>query len=34
MKFSMTEQENITFKYRRLLNRGDPMDRFDFIVVY
>jgi len=29
MKFSMTGQTNVTFKYRWLLNRGDHMDRFD-----
>ena len=29
MKFSMTGQENVTFKYRWLLNRGDHVDRFD-----
>ena len=29
MKFSMTGQENVTFKYRWLLNRGDHMGRFD-----
>jgi len=31
MKFSMTGQRNVTFKYRWLLNRGDCMDRFDCI---
>jgi len=28
MKFSMTGQENVTLKYRWLLNRGDHMGRF------
>jgi hypothetical protein len=31
MKFSMSGQENLTFKYRGLLNRGDQMGRFDCI---
>jgi len=29
MKFSITGQEMVTFKYRWLLNRGDHMGRFD-----
>jgi hypothetical protein len=29
MKFSMTGQEKVTFKYRWLLNRGDCIGRFD-----
>ena len=31
MQFSMTGQENVTFKYKRLLNRGDRMGRFDYM---
>jgi len=31
MKFPMTGQERVTFKYRWLLNRGDLMGRFDCI---
>jgi len=30
----MTGQENVTFKYRWLLNRGDCMGRFDCICAY
>jgi hypothetical protein len=33
MKFSMTGREKVTFKYKRLLNRGDRMGRFDLIEV-
>jgi hypothetical protein len=29
MKFSMTGQENATFRYGWQLNRGSHMDRFD-----
>jgi hypothetical protein len=31
MKFYMTGQEKVTFKYSELLNRGDLMGRFDCI---
>ena len=31
MKFSMTGQENVTFKYRCVLYRGDRMGKFDCI---
>ena len=31
MKFSMTSQEKLTFKYRWLLNRGDHMGRYQCI---
>ena len=31
MKFSVTGQENVTFKYKWLLNIGDHIDRFDNI---
>ena len=31
MKFSITGQEKITFKDRRLLKRGDHVGRFDYI---
>jgi len=31
MKFSMTRKENVTFKYRWLLNRCDHMGRLDCI---
>ena len=30
MKFSMTEQQKVTFEYRWLLNRGDHMGKFDY----
>jgi len=31
MKVSMTGQENVTLKYRWLLNRGDCKGRFDCV---
>jgi hypothetical protein len=31
MKFAMTGQEKVPSKYRRLLNRGDHMGRFNCI---
>ena len=34
MNFSMTGQEKVTLKYRRLLNRGDCMSRFDCISIF
>ena len=30
----MTGQEKVTFKYRRLLNRGDHMGRFDCTCIF
>ena len=34
MKFSMTGQEEVTFWYRWLLNRGDYMGRFDCMYIF
>jgi len=34
MKFSMTGQEKVTFKYRWLLKTGDCMGRFDCTCQY
>ena len=33
MKSSITGQEKMTLKYRRLLNRGDRMGRFEYITL-
>ena len=33
MTFSTTGQEEVTFKYRWLLNRSDHMGRFDYVSV-
>ena len=34
MKFSISGQEKVTFKYRSLLNRGDHIDRFDYVIMF
>ena len=33
MKFSLTEQEKVIFKYRWLLNRGDHIGGFDCLCI-